>query len=182
MDFRCFDSGKRTEIMVFGIRLREVEFSAYSTWKTKRFFWRTRLRKTKGIFGVLALGNEKPKGTPDVWMMESKRTDTLWVPSDIGFRFRCSRIPKRKMFRYSKIPKRQHVQVLQDSETENVPVLQDSETENVQVLQDSETEKCLQVGCHWKVKMIRAGYLTLIDFGSLIDLEFPPSSFSLGFG
>ncbi|CAB4436265.1 unnamed protein product [Rhizophagus irregularis] len=155
MDFRCFDFGKRTEIMVFGIRLREVEFSAYSTWKTKRFFWRTRLRKTKGIFGVLALGNEKPKGTPDVWMMESKRTDTLWVPSDIGFRFRCSRIPKRKMFRCSR---------------------------SVQVLQDSETEKCLQVGCHWKVKMIRAGYLTLIDFGSLIDLEFPPSSFSLGFG
>ncbi|CAB4410738.1 unnamed protein product [Rhizophagus irregularis] len=155
MDFRCFDFGKRTEIMVFGIRLREVEFSAYSTWKTKRFFWRTRLRKMKGIFGVLALGNEKPKGTPDVWMMESKRTDTLWVPSDIGFRFRCSRIPKRKMFRCSR---------------------------SVQVLQDSETEKCLQVGCHWKVKMIRAGYLTLIDFGSLIDLEFPPSSFSLGFG
>ncbi|CAB4446970.1 unnamed protein product [Rhizophagus irregularis] len=154
MDFRCFDFGKRTEIMVFGIRLREVEFSAYSTWKTKRFFWRTRLRKTKGIFGVLALGNEKPKGTPDVWMMESKRTDTLWVPSDIGFRFRCSRIPKRKMFRCSR---------------------------SVQVLQDSEMEKCLQVGCHWKVKMIRAGYLTLIDFGSLIDLEFPPSSFSLGY-
>ncbi|CAB4415058.1 unnamed protein product [Rhizophagus irregularis] len=121
MDFRCFDFGKRTEIMVFGIRLREVEFSAYSTWKTKRFFWRTRLRKTKGIFGVLALGNEKLKGMPDVWMMESKRTDTLWVPSDIGFRlgssapgfrngkcsgtprfrnvnmFKCSRIPKRKM-------------------------------------------------------------------------------------
>ncbi|CAB4392708.1 unnamed protein product [Rhizophagus irregularis] len=67
---------------------------------------------------------------------------------------------------------------------ENVLVLQDSEMENilVQVLQDSETEKCLQVGCHWKVKMIRAGYLTLIDFGILIDLEFPPSSFSLGFG
>ncbi|CAB4388189.1 unnamed protein product [Rhizophagus irregularis] len=52
----------------------------------------------------------------------------------------------------------------------------------VQVLQDSKTEKCLQVGCHWKVKMIRAGYLTLIDFGSLIDLELPPSSFrSLGY-
>ncbi|CAB4442215.1 unnamed protein product [Rhizophagus irregularis] len=91
-----------TQIKYFGIRLREVEFSAYSTWKTKRFFWRTRLRKTKGIFGVLALGNEKPKGMPDVWMMESKRTDTLWVPSDIGFRFRCSRIPKRKMFRCSR--------------------------------------------------------------------------------
>ncbi|CAB4432145.1 unnamed protein product [Rhizophagus irregularis] len=98
--------------------------------------------------------------------MESKRTDTLWVPSDIGFLFRCSRIPKRKMFRYSKIPKRKMFWC----------------SRSVQVLQDSETEKCLQVGCHWKVKMIRAGYLTLIDFGSLIDLEFPPSSFSLEFG
>ncbi|CAB5379222.1 unnamed protein product [Rhizophagus irregularis] len=48
--------------------------------------------------------------------------------------------PKRKMFRYSKIPKRQHVPVLQDSET----------------------EKCLQFGYHWKVKMVRAGYLTLV--------------------
>ncbi|CAB4415296.1 unnamed protein product [Rhizophagus irregularis] len=90
MDFRCFDFGKRTEIMVFGIRLREVEFSAYSTWKTKRFFWRTRLRKTKGIFGVLALGNEKPKGTSDVWMIESKRTGS-GAP---GFRNeKCSNAP-----------------------------------------------------------------------------------------
>ncbi|GBC17148.2 hypothetical protein RIR_jg33016.t1 [Rhizophagus irregularis DAOM 181602=DAOM 197198] len=48
----------------------------------------------------------------------------------------------------------------------SVPVLQDSEMENVQVLQDSETEKCLQVRCHWKVKMIRAGYLTLVSFAT----------------
>ncbi|UZO03741.1 uncharacterized protein OCT59_024144 [Rhizophagus irregularis] len=48
------------------------------------------------IFSVLALGNEKPKGTLDVWMMESKRTG-------------------------------------------------------------------LQVGYHWKVITVRAGYLTLIS-------------------
>ncbi|GET62040.1 hypothetical protein RIR_jg12271.t1 [Rhizophagus irregularis DAOM 181602=DAOM 197198] len=100
--------------MVFGIRLREVEFSAYSTWKTKRFFWHTRLRKTKGIFGGLALGNEKPK-------------DTLWIPSDIGWL--GSGAPG---FRNG----------------QNVPVL----------LQN----KFLQVGYHWKVITVRAGYLILI--------------------
>ncbi|UZO15853.1 uncharacterized protein OCT59_007265 [Rhizophagus irregularis] len=69
MDFRCFDFGKRTEIM--------VSFEAFC-FKTLNFFYR--------IFDGLALGNEKPKGTPDVWMMESNRTNTLWIPSDLGFR------------------------------------------------------------------------------------------------
>ncbi|GBC33017.2 hypothetical protein RIR_jg12394.t2 [Rhizophagus irregularis DAOM 181602=DAOM 197198] len=62
MDFRCFDFGKRTEIM-------------------------------------------KPKGTPDVWMMESNRTNTLWIPSDLGFRFRYFKDLKRQngsVLQYSK--------------------------------------------------------------------------------
>ncbi|CAB4437334.1 unnamed protein product [Rhizophagus irregularis] len=45
-------------------------FAVFNLEKRNGFFWRTRLRITKGIFGVLTLGNEKPKGTPDVWMME----------------------------------------------------------------------------------------------------------------
>ncbi|CAB4386896.1 unnamed protein product [Rhizophagus irregularis] len=72
MDFRCFDFGKRTELW-------------FSVFDFGKFFWCTRLRKTKEIFSVLALGNEKLKGTPDVWMMESKQTNTLWIPSDIGW-------------------------------------------------------------------------------------------------
>ncbi|CAB4432146.1 unnamed protein product [Rhizophagus irregularis] len=100
--------------------------------------------------------------------MESKRTDTLWVPSDIGFLFRCSRIPKRKMFRYSKIPKRQHVQVLQDSETENVPVLQDSETENVLVFQERSSAPGFRNG---KMSPSRVSLESENDSSGILDFD-----------
>ncbi|CAB5351009.1 unnamed protein product [Rhizophagus irregularis] len=147
----------------------------------------------KGIFGVLALGNEKPKGMPDVWMIESKRTGS-GAPE---FRNRkCSGTPRFRNEKCSGTPRFQNGKCsgapgFRNGKCSGAPGFRNGKYSGipganvkrpVQVLQDSETEKCLQVGCHWKVKMIRAGYLTLIDFGILIDLEFPPSSFSLGFG
>ncbi|GBC14438.2 hypothetical protein RIR_jg11396.t1 [Rhizophagus irregularis DAOM 181602=DAOM 197198] len=70
-------------------------------------------------------------------------SETAKCPGERQVRFGGSGapgFPKQKMFRYSKIPKCQHVLMLQDSET----------------------EKCLQFGYHWKVKMVRARYLTLV--------------------
>ncbi|CAB5356167.1 unnamed protein product [Rhizophagus irregularis] len=115
--------------------------------------------------------------SPLVWqlLLHLEKSGSVTPRFRNGKMFQCSRIPKRKMFQCSRIPKRKMFRYSR-STCENAK-------KNVQVLQDSKTEKCLQVGCHWKVKMIRAGYLTLINFWSLIDLELPPSSFrSLGFG
>ncbi|GET60942.1 uncharacterized protein OCT59_000985 [Rhizophagus irregularis] len=72
--------------MVFGIRLWEVEFLAYSTWKTKWFFWRTQLRKMKGNAGRLDDGIETNRYTLDsfrYWMVP------VLQDSETGKMFRC---------------------------------------------------------------------------------------------